>query len=152
MARDFFHKHILLSYTIWFTSIKMQLHSSVLCTFYGFCIYMIKMRSFKITWHILLLYNISCTWLYSMDPNTICRGCLPLLIGVYRLIDFGQMWFESKYNRNYKEKKRNIGQNWHFHIWGPNLKRAETSWPKPLGVKSEKGRNLWQPNLGVDRV
>ena len=32
------------------------------------------------------------------------------------------------------------------YILGPNSKRAETSWPKPLGVKSEKGRNLWQPN------
>ena len=118
---------------------------------------MIKMRSFEITWHILLLYNQSYIYiapcvqhflyvtLFYGPEQDLCRGCLPLLIAVYRLLDFDQMWLESKDNRNYKEKKKEIYKNGHFDIWGPNLKRAETSGPNPLGVKSEKGRNLWQP-------
>ena len=53
---------------------------------------------------------------------------------------------------NYKGKKKEIYKNGHFHIWGPNLKRAETSGPKPLGVKSEKGRNLWQPRTEASSV
>ena len=56
------------------------------------------------------------------------------------------MWFESKDNRYYKEKIEILAKSDIFIYMGPNLKRAETSWPKPLGVKSEKGRNLWQPS------
>ena len=93
-------------------------------------------------WPTLLLY-ISCTstWLYSMDPNEICVGVVfSFIIAVYRILDFdfNQMRLKSKDNRNYKKKK--FGKNWHFHIWRPNLKRAETYWgqtwkgPKPLAT------------------
>ena len=36
----------------------------------------------------------------------------------------------------------------HFNIRGRNLQGRNGKGPKPLGVKSEKGRNLWQPAPG----
>ena len=113
-------------------------------TFYVFC-------SFEITWHILLLYNKRALYLASCVQHFLyvtlfygpeqdlcyCRGCLPLLIAVYRLLDFDQMWLESKDNRNYKEKKRNLQKRTFSYmgaelekgrnLWGSNPKRAETS-------------------------
>ena len=105
---------------------------------------MIKMRSFEITWHIFLLYNQSYIYiapcvqhflyvtLFYGPEQDLCRGCLPLLIAVYRLLDFDQMWLESKDNRNYKEKKWNL--------------QKRTFWY--MGAELEKGRNLWAESSG----
>ena len=79
-----------------------------------------------------------------MIGQTSCRNCLPCFIDVPSS-GLHRRWFENKDKTNTKRnwQKRDI---FIYHVYGGrNLQGRTGKGPKPLGVKSEKGRNLWQP-------
>ena len=85
----------------------------ILFTFYKFCV---KICSFEITW-----------------PTLLFLGCLHLIVTVYKLLNFDQIWFEGKDNRNYKEKRKKYWQKLAFSY---------------MGAEFEKGRNLLAETSG----
>ena len=71
-----------------------------------------------------------------------CKSCLPCFIAV--VLDFDQRLLGNKDKTKNKNKLIKIDI---LNIWGRNLQGRNRKGPKPLGVKSEKGRNLWQPSI-----
>ena len=69
-----------------------------------------------------------------------CKSCLPCFIAV--VLDFRDYW-ETRIKRI---AKINLQKSDILISGGRNLQGRNRKGPKPLGVKSEKGRNLWQPH------
>ena len=69
-----------------------------------------------------------------------CKSCLPCFIAV--VLDFDQRLLGNKDKTN---NKKRWGKSDILISGGRNLQGRNGKRPKPLGVKSEKGRNLWQP-------
>ena len=133
------------------------------CIFFLFII-CIKICLFEIAWPTLLY----CTTFLERD--LILWTLTPLIIAVCRLLDFDQMWFESKDHRNYKEKKEILtktdifiygGRTWKGpkplgrNHWGSNPKRAETSGNPPVGIAiftGEDSQSEWMKRDESNRV
>ena len=72
-----------------------------------------------------------------------CRSCrLHCFIAV--VLNFDQRLLGNKDKTN---NKRDWQKSDILIFGGRNLQGRNGKGPKPLGVKSEKGRNLWQPHL-----
>ena len=78
--------------------------------------------------------------LFYGPEQGLCRVCLRLITyrRIYTLLDFDQMWLESKDNRNYKGKKE-ILKNMTFSYMGAELVKGRNLLAETSGGQIRKG-------------